>query len=142
MFGVVFLLVFFALAFGNYSVYPEVKESETEDEFNLGPNVRSFNSDPVCTGTPESTHSTANAHYDLMKTEQEPNFFSTLYDGISTGISKAYNSANSAKDHLYTKLTDVTYIFAEKVRKILKEELLDLMGDNFVNLFKKFTAPG
>lgn len=78
----------------------------------------------------------------LARTGPELNFFSNLYDGISSGISTVYRSADSAKTRLYSKISDVTSDFAEKVRTILREEFWDLIVNGLGDVFHTATAPG
>ena len=80
---------------------------------------------------------------ELEKTDQQKlNFFSNLYDGFSSGVSTVFLSANSAKKHFYSKISDVTSEFADKVRNIMKEEFWGLITDGLKDLFTSATAPG
>lgn len=79
---------------------------------------------------------------ELTYMDQQHNVFANLYYGFSRGISTVFDSASSAKDHLFTKLSDVTVDFADKVRKILKHEFFDLFADGLVEVFNRVTAPG
>lgn len=72
----------------------------------------------------------------------ELNFLSNLYEGFSSGISTVYRSADSAKTRIYSKISDATLDFADKVRTILREEFWDLIANGIADVFNTATAPG
>lgn len=115
------------------------------DELNIGPaHSLSLNSKPdnciLDEDSQEHEEDKDSGH--LVEVDHRHNFFSLLYDGIYSGVSTVYSSASTAGDHLYTKVYDVSSIFAEKVRKILKEELFDLVAESFAEVIQTITAPG
>lgn len=83
-----------------------------------------------------------NTDSELATTDKKLNFLLTFVDGISSGLSTVYRSASSAKDRLSSKISDLTSDFADKVRKILKEEFWDLIANGLSDVFHSATAPG
>lgn len=131
----------------------EITTRDVTEQFKIGPEHTLSPSSELdscidsCTFTEEEENISKESensyrHTQLAKSDPKLNFFANVYDGLSSGLSTVYLSANSAKKHLYSKVSDVTSDFAEKVRKILKEEFWNLIVDGLSDVFNTATAPG
>ena len=125
-------LLFILLVVGN-AENNEEREVKVKDDIGPIPQVNLCEEDWIGSKHEETQ---------LVELSHEPNFFSTLYDGFSSSVSTVYNSASIAKDHLYSKASNLTSEFAEKVRTIVKDEFLVLIMDGFTKIVHTSTAPG
>lgn len=118
-------------------------EDSVEVMKNLGPD-----SLPSCIQPKNSKPNSFEEHEDLLmkdqntqlaKMEPEWSIFSSVYGALTSGVSTVYYTA---KDQLYSKVSDISSEFAGIVRNIFKNELLVLIADRFAEIVQNVTAPG
>jgi hypothetical protein len=106
-------------------------------EVNVGPEPS-----PVTDSCTEDSEEPQQENTELVIIDSKSSFFSNLFNGFSSGITTVHNYAESAKTHLYSKISDVASDFADKVRTILKDEFWDLIANGLAEVFYTATAPG
>ena len=114
-----------------------------DDGTNFGPDLvpcetRHCSADSLADSTVEDGSLEDHESTELTTVKEENDFFRTLYEGMTNGVAAVY----SAGDHLYSTVSTITSEFANKVRDILRDDLIEILSGSITNIFESATGPG